>query len=68
MIEEKTYVSEPIEEYNKADTTTLLIKSIQDVIKNNEKLIDNNTVLVETNAMLSSYLIQLKERREMEHH
>lgn len=67
MIEEKTYVSEPIEEYNKADTTTLLIKSIQDVIKNNEKLIDNNTVLVETNAMLSKYLMKLKEHRDMAH-
>lgn len=68
MIQEKTIVKELIEEYIRSDNTSLLIKSIQDVIKNNEKLINNNTLLVETNAMLSNYLIKLKERREMEHH
>lgn len=65
MIQEKLVVNEPLEQYVRSDNTTLLIKSIQDVIKNNEKLIDNNTLLVETNAMLSKYLIKLKEQREM---
>jgi len=60
--------SEPMVVYEKTPSVEKskdVMDSLYELIKNNEKLIDNNTKLVETNAMLSKYVIQLKNKMEM---
>ncbi len=60
--------SEPMSVYERTPSVEKpkdVMDSLYELIKNNEKLIDNNTKLVETNAMLSKYVIELKNNMEM---
>ena len=61
-------VGEPISIYEKAQSVEKskgVLDSLYELIKNNEKLIENNTKLVETNAMLSKFVIDYKNEREL---